>query len=63
MKKHEDPTLLPTDIPGFYVDKRTRAVINLNMEEKRIYDLQVSLETMRNDMNQLKNFINKMEKQ
>jgi hypothetical protein len=57
MKKHEDPSLIPTDQSGFYVDKRTHAVLNLNLEEKRIYDLQVSLESMRTDMVMLKNYI------
>jgi hypothetical protein len=57
LTKNEEPSLTPTDAPGFFVDKRTHAVLNLNLEEKRVYELQVALETTKNDVDELKLFI------
>lgn len=49
--------LIPTNIPGIMVDKKTKFIVNLNNNEKQIYENSIN---MLQETNELKNEINEL---
>jgi hypothetical protein len=59
MKKN---LFIPTNVPGWVVDSKTRAILNINTMEKKLYESELEKALLKKDAEKVMDKVTKLEK-